>query len=131
VVEMFLEIEQTSPIAIYTQLTSQIKKAIVKETLVAGDDLPSVRVLASDLGVNMHTVNKAYNILTEEGLLLKSKKGYVVSPKINRQTDEEQEDEMKKRLEDVLVDILVHNHSEKTVQEWLSELMVALRKGDN
>ncbi|QII81114.1 GntR family transcriptional regulator [Jeotgalibaca arthritidis] len=128
---MFLEIEQTSPIAIYTQLTSQIKKAIVKETLVAGDDLPSVRVLASDLGVNMHTVNKAYNILTEEGLLLKSKKGYVVSPKINRQTDEEQEDEMKKRLEDVLVDILVHNHSEKTVQEWLSELTVALRKGDN
>ncbi len=128
---MFLEIEQTSPIAIYTQLISQIKKAIVKETLVAGDDLPSVRVLASDLGVNMHTVNKAYNILTEEGLLLKSKKGYVVSPKINRQTDEEQEDEMKKRLEDVLVDILVHNHSEKTVQEWLSELTVALRKGDN
>lgn len=128
---MFLEIEQTSPIAIYTQLTSQIKKAIVKETLVAGDDLPSVRVLASDLGVNMHTVNKAYNILTEEGLLLKSKKGYVVSPKINRQTDEEQEDEMKKRLEDVLVDILVHNHSQKTVQEWLSELTVALRKGDN
>ncbi|HJA89307.1 MAG TPA: GntR family transcriptional regulator [Candidatus Jeotgalibaca merdavium] len=128
---MFLEIEQTSPIAIYTQLTSQIKKAIVKETLVEGDDLPSVRVLASDLGVNMHTVNKAYNILTEEGLLLKSKKGYVVSPKINRQTDEEQEDEMKKRLEDVLVDILVHNHSEKTVQEWLSELTVALRKGDN
>lgn len=128
---MFLEIEQTSPIAIYTQLTSQIKKAIVKETLVEGDDLPSVRVLASDLGVNMHTVNKAYNILTEEGLLLKSKNGYVVSPKINRQTDEEQEDEMKKRLEDVLVDILVHNHSEKTVQEWLSELTVALRKGDN
>ena len=128
---MFLEIEQTSPIAIYTQLTSQIKKAIVKETLVEGDDLPSVRVLASDLGVNMHTVNKAYNILTEEGLLLKSKKGYVVSPKINRQTDEEQEDEMKKRLEDVLVDILVHNHSEKTVQEWLSELTVALRKVDN
>lgn len=128
---MFLEIEQTSPIAIYTQLTSQIKKAIVKETLVEGDDLPSVRVLASDLGVNMHTVNKAYNILTEEGLLLKSKKGYVVSPKINRQTDEEQEDEMKKRLEDVLVDILVHNHSEKTVQEWLSELTVELRKGDN
>lgn len=128
---MFLEIEQTSPIAIYTQLTSQIKKAIVKETLVEGDDLPSVRVLASDLGVNMHTVNKAYNILTEEGLLLKSKKGYVVSPKINRQTDEEQEDKMKKRLEDVLVDILVHNHSEKTVQEWLSELTVELRKGDN
>ncbi|APZ48531.1 hypothetical protein BW721_01865 [Jeotgalibaca sp. PTS2502] len=128
---MFLEIERTSPIAIYTQLTSQIKKAIVKEILVEGDDLPSVRVLASDLGVNMHTVNKAYNILTEEGLLLKSKKGYVVSPKINRQTNEEQDVEMKKRLEDVLVDILVHNHSQKTVQEWLSELTVALRKGDN
>lgn len=128
---MILEIDQTSPIAIYTQLTSQIKKAIVREILVEGDDLPSVRVLASDLGVNMHTVNKAYNILTEEGLLLKSKKGYVVSPKINRQTNEEQEDEMKKRLGDVLVDILVHNHSEKTVQEWLSELTVELRKGDN
>ena len=37
--------------------------------LAAGDELPSTRVLASDLGVNFMTVSKAYALLEEEGLL--------------------------------------------------------------
>ena len=74
---MFVEIEPTSPIPIYTQLINQIKKAIVKGELETGEMLPSVRSLAGDLGVNMHTVNKGYNLLVDEGVLVKSQRGYM------------------------------------------------------
>lgn len=42
---------------------------IAQEQLHEGDSLPSVRGLAGELGVNMHTVNKAYAMLRQEGYL--------------------------------------------------------------
>lgn len=63
---MFIEIDPAGSEAIYIQLMKQIKKAIVKQDVQKGELLPSVRVLAGDLGVNMHTVNKAYNLLADQ-----------------------------------------------------------------
>lgn len=57
----------------------QIKMGILKREWSFGDGLPSVRSLASELGINMHTVNKAYNLLADEGVLVKNQKGYFVS----------------------------------------------------
>ena len=68
---MFIEILPNSDTPIYTQLMYQIKKGIVKREWGFGEGLPSVRSLAGDLGINMHTVNKAYNLLVEEGVLEK------------------------------------------------------------
>ncbi|WP_373748317.1 GntR family transcriptional regulator [Jeotgalibaca porci] len=56
---MIIEIEPTSETPIYLQLMFQIKRAVVTGELLSGDTLPSVRGLASELGVNMHIVNKA------------------------------------------------------------------------
>ncbi|WP_373781014.1 GntR family transcriptional regulator, partial [Jeotgalibaca porci] len=71
---MIIEIEPTSETPIYLQLIFKIKKAVVTDELLSGDTLPSVRGLASELGVNMHTVNKAYNLLNDESVLIKSTK---------------------------------------------------------
>lgn len=77
---MLIEIDFNSPEAIYIQLRNQIVMEIAQERLHDGDSLPSVRSLARDLGVNMHTVNKAYAILREEGYLkLDRRRGAVVS----------------------------------------------------
>ena len=65
---MLIEIDFNSPEAIYIQLRNQIVMEIAQERLRDGDSLPSVRSLAKELGVNMHTVNKAYAILREEGI---------------------------------------------------------------
>lgn len=64
---MFLQIEPHSDVPIYTQLTQQIIEGIASGQLKSGESLPSVRALAADLGVNMHTVNKSYHELGEEG----------------------------------------------------------------
>ena len=66
---MILEIDFNSDEAIYVQLRNQIIMGIACEEFTDGESLPSVRQLAQLLGVNMHTVNKAYAILREEGYL--------------------------------------------------------------
>lgn len=64
---MFIEVDLTSDEPIYRQIRTEIVHAVATGELVPGDALPSVRTLASDLGVNMHTVNKAYAVLRDEG----------------------------------------------------------------
>lgn len=77
---MVLEIDFNSDEAIYIQLRNQIILGIASSQFEEGESLPSVRQLAQVLGVNMHTVNKAYAILREEGYLkLDRRKGAVIS----------------------------------------------------
>ena len=77
---MILEIDFNSDEAMYVQLRNQIIMGIACEEFADGESLPSVRQLAQVLGVNMHTVNKAYAILREEGYLkLDRRKGAVIS----------------------------------------------------
>lgn len=55
--------------AIYLQILQYIKRGIIAGTIVDGDELPSRRVLSALLGVNPNTVQKAYRMLEEEGLI--------------------------------------------------------------
>ena len=61
------------------QLRNQIILGIAQDKIKNGESLPSVRQLAEDIGVNMHTVNKAYALLRNDGYLkLDRRKGAVV-----------------------------------------------------
>ena len=77
---MIIQIDFNSNEAIYMQLRNQIVIGIAQDKIKHGQSLPSVRQLAEELGVNMHTVNKAYTILKNDGYLtLERRKGAVVS----------------------------------------------------
>ena len=67
---MIIRIDQTSTEPLYLQIRQQIVAAIARGGLRPGDSLPSVRSLAHDLGINLHTVNKAYALLRDEGYVL-------------------------------------------------------------
>ncbi len=60
---MIIEIDFNSDEALYLQLRNQIILGIATSRIREGDELPSVRQLAGDIGINMHTVNKAYTVL--------------------------------------------------------------------
>lgn len=80
----WIEIDFQSSEAIYLQLRNQIIMGIATEQLCNGQSLPSVRQMADCLGVNMHTVNKAYGLLKKDGYLqLDRRKGAVVSVQIS------------------------------------------------
>lgn len=66
---MIVEIDFNSEEALYIQLINQIIIGIATDQIREGDTLPSVRQLADDIGINMHTVNKAYSVLKQEGFL--------------------------------------------------------------
>lgn len=86
---MVIEIDFNSPEAIYIQLRNQIIVAIAQNELHNGESLPSVRQMADHLGVNMHTVNKAYAILKQEGYLkLDRRKGAVISVQVTEEHSE-------------------------------------------
>ena len=63
---MYLEIDFNSDEAFYVQLCNQIIIGIATSKLQEGDALPSVRQLADEIGINMHTVNKAYALLRQD-----------------------------------------------------------------
>ena len=66
---MVIEIDFNSDEAIYVQLCNQIIMGIATSQLQEGENLPSVRQLADTIGINMHTVNKAYTVLRQEGFV--------------------------------------------------------------
>ena len=77
---MILKIDFNSEEALYIQLCNQIIVGIATESLREGDSLPSVRQLADEIGINMHTVNKAYSVLKQEGYLrLDRRRGAVIA----------------------------------------------------
>ncbi|MDE7232917.1 MAG: GntR family transcriptional regulator [Lachnospiraceae bacterium] len=82
---MFIEIDFNSDQAIYMQLRDQIIMGIAASRFQEGDMLPSVRQLADSIGINMHTVNKAYTVLKQEGYVkVDRRRGVMVAVDIDR-----------------------------------------------
>ncbi|RLL40349.1 GntR family transcriptional regulator [Oceanobacillus piezotolerans] len=98
-----LDLETDEPI--YVQLKHQIIEGIAKKQLRPGDPLPSVRSMASDIGINLHTVNKAYQQLKQEGyILIHRQKGVVIQPDGVPEADEAYKDDLFKKLRPFIAD---------------------------
>ena len=77
---MVIEIDFNSDEAIYMQVRNQIILGIATSRLREGDVLPSVRQLADTIGINMHTENKAYSLLRQEGFVtIDRRRGTIIS----------------------------------------------------
>lgn len=85
---MLIEIDFNSEEAIYMQLRNQIILGIATSAFREGDALPSVRQLADSIGINMHTVNKAYTVLKQEGYVkVDRRRGAIIAVDINHIED--------------------------------------------
>ena len=77
---MILNLDFNSDVPIYTQIREQIIKSIARGDLKVNESLPSVRIMAEEIGVNLHTVNKSYNLLKDEGYInIDRRKGAIVN----------------------------------------------------
>ncbi len=82
---MTIEIDFNSDEALYMQLRNQIIMGIAASRFQEGDMLPSVRHLADMIGINMHTVNKAYSVLKQEGYVkVDRRKGVMIALDIDK-----------------------------------------------
>lgn len=117
---MLIEVDFNSDEAIYVQLCNQIILGIATSVIHEGDSLPSVRQLANTIGVNMHTVNKAYSVLKQEGYIsLDKRRGAVIALDIDKI---EQMGEMRRELRIVLARGCCKNISRGEVHELVDEI---------
>ena len=117
---MLIEIDFDSDEAIYVQLCNQIIMGIAASVIHEGDSLPSVRQLADMIGVNMHTVNKAYSLLRQEGYIrLDRRSGAVISVDVDKLKVME---EMKKELSVILAKGSCKNVSREEVHALIDEI---------
>ncbi len=102
---MLLQINLQAEEPIYMQIVNQIIEGIAKQELKPGDDLPSVRSLGADIGINFHTVNKAYQILKQEGfILIHRQKGVVIHPDGAYQADQAYFEKLKRDIRPVIAE---------------------------
>lgn len=117
---MIIEIDFNSNEAIYMQLTNQIIQEIAMARLREGDALPSVRQLALDVGINMHTVNKAYALLRQEGFVsIDRRRGAVISIDMDKIKALQ---EMKEELKVVLARGCCKSVSREEVHQLIDEI---------
>ncbi len=117
---MYVQINFNSDEAIYIQLRNQIIYGIATSQLTEGENLPSVRDLAENIGINMHTVNKAYTILKQEGYLkLDRRRGAVIAIDINKLKAME---EMREDLRVVLAKAICKNISCEEAHEIVNDI---------
>jgi len=116
---MFIQIEFQSDVPIYEQVTRQIIEGIAKGEMKPGDTLPSVRSLAADLGVNMHTVNKSYHEL-------EAKSGAIISSAEERALSPEQLRQIEKNLKPVVAEGMVLGATAEQIEHMMKKVFADL-----
>jgi GntR family transcriptional regulator len=124
---MFVTIDEADPRPIYVQVAEEIKALIARGELAQGAQLPPVRQLASDLGVNLNTVATAYRELQAEGLLnIRHGAGAVVASRTARDKSEE---ELRKPLRAALTGLVLAGLPRVEIMNLVQSELRALLKG--
>lgn len=123
-----LDFESNDPI--YTQLKDQIIAGIAKQELKPGDALPSVRAMAKDIGINLHTVNKAYQQLKQEGyILIHRQKGVVIHPDGVEPADDAYRAALKKTLHPLIAESICKGISKDKFAAYVSDVFAEFENG--
>ena len=123
---MYIKIDFESDEAIYVQLQNQIIMGIAMDVLREGDMLPSVRQMADLIGINMHTVNKAYTILKQDGFIHLGRRGAVIAVDVDKA---KALSKMKERLQIVLAKGYCKNISRQEVHALVDDIFDEYGRG--
>lgn len=117
---MIIEIDFNSDEALYLQLRNQIIMGIATARFREGDSLPSVRQMADSIGINMHTVNKAYTVLKQEGYVkVDRRRGAVIAVDVDKARTLT---ELKQGLQVILAKGSSKNISKEEIHELIDEI---------
>ena len=125
---MQLTINFDSKIPLYTQIRDAIVSGIATGDLTNGTILPSIRALGNELGVNLHTVNKAYSVLKQEGYIkLDRRKGAVIAIDYDQVLASQQ---IMNMLQSVLAEAMCKNVGREEVHDMVDAIYDAFMHPD-
>lgn len=122
---MILHIDMSGDIPIYQQIRDQIGYGVASGKLKVGDRLPTVRQLAADIGVNPMTVNKAYNLLKEEGVIVIDRRHGATINQIEIQ-ENALDEEFNKRATILISDARLRGASQAKLKAHLAALIESI-----
>lgn len=118
---MLLNINSKEETPIYQQIYQQIVVGIATGALTLGEQLPSVRQMADEIGVNMMTVSKAYTLLKNEGYILTDRRhGTTVNKRQPSTTLFDQQ--FTQQLEVLVAQAHFHHYQEAAILEKINQL---------
>lgn len=127
---MLLKLDFALDTPIYLQIRNQIVLGIANGELKPGEKLPPIRTLAAETGVNTMTVNKAYQLLKQEGYLITDRRlGAMINPE--RATPQHPPLTEHPGLKLLLSELYVDGVTREELLAACSELYDALEKGEN
>jgi len=104
---MNIHLDPSSELQLYKQLANQLIELIAKGKLKNGDTLPSVRSMATDLGINVSTVSKSYHELEEKGLIeLKPKAKAIIIGGQKKELEETEVEKVENALKPILAEAI-------------------------
>ncbi|MEV5494749.1 GntR family transcriptional regulator [Nonomuraea fuscirosea] len=128
---MQLTLDLDSDVPIYQQIRDRIVEAIAGRQAREGDPLPSTRQLAADFGINFHTVNKAYDLLRQQGVIrINRKSGAVVRRDADTGPPEAPfVDDWEERMRVLLAEATVHGMDRQDVLRRCEAQLIGFEEG--
>lgn len=120
---MVIKIDDYSDVPIYMQIRNQIVMGISSGELKAGEQLPTVRALALEIGINTMTVSKTYQMLKNEGYIMTDRKnGARVRQQIEQSgvISEENKNELRRIVSEARLSGVAKKDIQKLVDEYYS-----------
>jgi DNA-binding transcriptional regulator YhcF (GntR family) len=126
---MWLSINDADSRPIYLQIIAQVREQVRSGRLKPGDELPSVRELAENLGINMHTARNAYLKLRDQGIIkLRLGRRATIAKPHQPVKNEEAEAELQLRLEEWLTDALLMGLTTDQIKAMIDSQMQEMKE---
>lgn len=118
---MILSLDFASDIPIYQQIRNAVVKAVADGSMKDGEKLPTVRALAQEAGINTMTVNKAYQLLKQEGYIITDRRNGAMVRCENSQSQVKRE-KMKAELELITAEAKLNQISCEELTSMIEEI---------
>jgi DNA-binding transcriptional regulator YhcF (GntR family) len=118
-----------SEVPIYQQIRDRVVEAVADGELAEGSPLPSTRQLATDLAINFHTVNKAYDLLRREGVIRVNRKSGALVRRDQRSGPPEPQlvAEWQTRLRTLLAEAVVQGVDAQQIEERVGAVLAGFQ----
>lgn len=125
-----ISIDFSSKKPIFEQIIENVIDLIAYGEMKPGTALPSARKLASLLGVNYHTVNKAYEVLIREGYAIMEKRRVVIVDRKNHGNDLAFQERWEVKAKSLIAEAMSRGYSREDLLDSLEQIMERIEKGE-
>lgn len=119
-----IQIDTNSPLLLYMQVGNQLIEQIAKGHIQDNEMLPSIRNMAQDIGINIHTVSKSYRELEKKAIIkMENRLKATVIARSNRRLDETHLHHLELSIKNMIMEAYVMGYSKKQIKQYITKVL--------